>query len=79
MIDYLAQTFYVLVILNVNQQHVNKYSMLQHKLNLVHSHRHAMQLELMLQQLVFDEKNVFDVVFVELLMQNQNQGFPRKT
>jgi hypothetical protein len=50
--------------------------MLQHMMNLVHLHKHAMQLVLMLQLLEFDEKNVFVVVFVELLKQNQNQEYP---
>ncbi len=52
--------------------------MLQHMMNLVHLHKHAMQLELMLQLQVFDEKNVFVVVFVELLKQNLNREFPKK-
>jgi hypothetical protein len=36
-----------------------------------------MRLELMLQQLEFVERNVFAVVFVELLKQNLNQVYPR--
>jgi hypothetical protein len=40
--------------------------MLQRILYLIHLHKHAMLLELMLLQLEFVEKNVFDVVFVEL-------------
>jgi len=78
MFDYLLEMFYESMIINLDQQHVNIYSMLQHMMNLVHLHKHAMQLELMLQLQVFDEKNVFAVVFVELLKQNPNQEFPKK-
>jgi hypothetical protein len=52
--------------------------MLQHMMNQVHLHKPAMQLELIQPLREFVEKNVFVVVFVELLRQNQNQEFPKK-
>jgi hypothetical protein len=76
MFDDLLVLFCLLVRLNLDQPHINKYSMLQRKLIQVHLHKHAMPLGLMLLQLVFVVKNVFDVVFVELSKQNQNRVFP---
>jgi hypothetical protein len=46
-------------------------------MNQVHWHIHAKRLELMLLRQEFDEKNVFVVVFVELLKQNQNRECPK--
>ncbi len=65
MFDYLLKMFYYLLI-NLDQQHLNIYSMLQDIMNQVDWHKHAMLLELMLLQLEFVEKNVFVVVFVVL-------------
>jgi hypothetical protein len=45
-------------------------------MNQEHWHKHARLLGLMWQRQEFDERNVFVVVFVELLKQNQNREFP---
>jgi hypothetical protein len=46
-------------------------------MNQEHWHKHAKLLGLKLQRQEFDERNVFVVVFVGLLKQNQSREFPR--
>jgi hypothetical protein len=77
MFDYLLEMLYYLVMINSDQQHVNKYSMLQYMLNQVHLHNRARLLELMLPLLESVVKNVFVVASVELSEQNPNQEFPK--
>lgn len=77
MFDYSMEMFYLLVMIMIDPERVGGYSMQQHKLTQEHWRKHATQLGLMQQQQEFDEKNVFDVAFVELLKQNQTREFPR--
>lgn len=65
------------MVMHYYQQRVNKYSMSQYMTNRVNMHIHAMPLELMLLRQEFDERNVFDVVFAELLKQSQNRECPK--